>query len=334
MVGSAHQYEIQEKPGDGISEVHFGNASNKLLASSWDRKVYLYDIAAGGSTKRGSYEHRAAVLSCCWDTDDAWAFSGSIDGELVAFDAGSQQTMILGQHTEAIRCVRYCAEGSVVVTGSWDKTVCLWDHRDSNHKTGEFPQADKVYALSLVEYTLVVATAGRGIRIYDIRNMSQPKQQRISSLKHQTRAIECHKDGQSFVVSSTEGRVAVEFIDASPESQKKKYAFKCHRTTDEKGRQVIFPVNTIAFHPIYGTFATGGCDGFVNIWDGMNKKRICQFPQYPTSIAAAGFSFDGKLLAVASSYTWEQGDVRNAPPDQIFVRSIRDLEVKPKERRR
>jgi len=26
----------------------------------------------------------------------------------------------------------------------------------------------------------------------------------------------------------------------------------------------------------YNTFATGGSDGFVNIWDGFNKKRLCQ----------------------------------------------------------
>lgn len=26
----------------------------------------------------------------------------------------------------------------------------------------------------------------------------------------------------------------------------------------------------------YGTFASGGCDGIVNIWDGANKKRLSQ----------------------------------------------------------
>lgn len=29
----------------------------------------------------------------------------------------------------------------------------------------------------------------------------------------------------------------------------------------------------------YNTFATGGSDGFVNIWDGFNKKRLCQVHQ-------------------------------------------------------
>lgn len=33
-----------------------------------------------------------------------------------------------------------------------------------------------------------------------------------------------------------------------------------------------------------------------------------QYPKYPTSIAALSFSRDGRLLAVASSYTFEEGD--------------------------
>jgi cell cycle arrest protein BUB3 len=77
----------------------------------------------------------------------------------------------------------------------------------------------------------------------------------------------------------------------------------------EAGRDVAYPVNVIAFNPAMGTFVTGGCDGLVNVWDGANKKRLHQYPAYPTSIAALAFNSVGSLLAVASSYTFEQGDV-------------------------
>ncbi|KAI3704172.1 hypothetical protein L1987_74387 [Smallanthus sonchifolius] len=83
-----------------------------------------------------------------------------------------------------------------------------------------------------------------------------------------------------YLLSSVEGRVAMEFFDLSEAGQSKNY----------------------------GTFATGGCDGFVNVWDGNNKKRLYQYSKYPTSIAALSFSRDGRLLAVASSYTYEEGD--------------------------
>jgi cell cycle arrest protein BUB3 len=56
----------------------------------------------------------------------------------------------------------------------------------------------------------------------------------------------------------------------------RRYAFKCHRAKVD-GKDTIYPINAVAFHPKFGTFATGGCDGFVNIWDGAMKKRLCQF---------------------------------------------------------
>jgi cell cycle arrest protein BUB3 len=59
------------------------------------------------------------------------------------------------------------------------------------------------------------------------------------------------------------------------QGQLAKYAFKCHRL-QEGGRDVVYPVNAISFHPLLGTFATGGGDGVVNTWDGLNKKRLFQ----------------------------------------------------------
>jgi cell cycle arrest protein BUB3 len=110
-----------------------------------------------------------------------------------------------------------------------------------------------------------------------------------------------------YALSSIEGRVAMEYFDASPEVQARKYAFKCHRIT-VSGVDTVYPVNTMSFNIQYGTFATGGSDGVVNVWDGQNKKRLSQFSKYPTSIAAVAFSENGSTLAIASSYTFEEGE--------------------------
>jgi hypothetical protein len=56
-----------------------------------------------------------------------------------------------------------------------------------------------------------------------------------------------------YVLSSIEGRVAVEYFDPSPEVQKTKYAFKCHRIK-ESGMELIYPVNAISFHNVYVYF--------------------------------------------------------------------------------
>lgn len=158
----------------------------------------------------------------------------------------------------------------------------------------------QVYTMALCGDKLIVGTSGRKVLVWDLRNMGFVQQRRESSLKYQTRCIRAFPNKQGYVLSSIEGRdcpgfilhllsvrtliqtwylpgrVAVEYLDPSPEIQKKKYAFKCHRIKED-GVEKVYPVHTIAFHQQYNTFATGGSDGFVNIWDGFNKKRLCQF---------------------------------------------------------
>ena len=48
----------------------------------------------------------------------------------------------------------------------------------------------------------------------------------------------------------------------------------------------------------YQTFATGGSDGFVSTWDGFNKKRLCIYHRYPTTISALAFSPNGDQVNV------------------------------------
>lgn len=49
----------------------------------------------------------------------------------------------MGTHEAPIKCVEYCPEVNVVITGSWDSTVKLWDPR-TPCGAGSFSQPDKV----------------------------------------------------------------------------------------------------------------------------------------------------------------------------------------------
>lgn len=320
------EFQLKNPPTDGITAVKFGpNSSQFLLTSSWDTSVRLYDVIS--NHLRMKYNHPAPVLDCCFH-DSVHCYSGGLDNTLKVYDFNTNTGTNVGTHDAPIRCVEYCPDVNVVITGSWDMSVKLWDPR-TPCSAGTFPQPDKVYTMSVCGDRLVVGTAGRKVLVWDLRNMGYVQQRRESSLKFQTRSIRCFPNKQGYVLSSIEGRVAVEYLDPSPEIQKRKYAFKCHRVK-ENGVELIYPVNAIAFHNQHNTFATGGSDGFVNIWDGFNKKRLCQFHRYPTTIAALSFSADSSVLAIATSYMFENEEITSPPEDQIYIRNVSDQETKPK----
>lgn len=243
---------------------------------------------------------------------------------------------------------------TLIASAGWNSKFYIWDSRLSHAKEGPAATATldlpgKAFSMDCVNHQCVIATAGRRNCIVDLRMLSGQEleddhdhdhpmdkiiatlaENRESSLKYQTRAVRFFPDGAGLALGSIEGRVAIEYLesaafsDSQIDSKKKKYAFKCHRLND-----TVYPVNSIAFHPKYGTFATGGCDGTVVIWDAFHKKRLSAVGKFATSIAAMAFNHDGSELAIASSYTFEEGE-RDHPRDEIFVRNILDHECKPK----
>ncbi|XP_037282586.2 mitotic checkpoint protein Bub3 [Rhipicephalus microplus] len=327
MAEVPNEFRLHIPPIDAISSLYFGPKSNQfLLVSSWDKTVRLYDVVS--NTMRAKYNHRGPVLDCSFQ-DAVHAWSGGGDCLVKSFDFNCSAETVVGRHRDTVRCVEFCSDVNVIISGSWDSTVKLWDPRSPTCAATSL-QPDKVYTMAVCGDKLIVGTAQRKVLVWDLRNMSYVKQKRESNLKYQTRCIRCFPNQQGFVLSSIEGRVAVEYLDPSPEVQKKKYAFKCHRIKDSSGIEFIYPVNAIAFHNRYNTFATGGSDGHVNIWDGFNKKRLCQFHKYPSSVSALAFSHDGSLLAIGSSYLYEQGVLDSKPADAVFVRRVTDQETKPK----
>lgn len=321
------EFELAQPPADGISSVQFcPSAENSLLVSSWDTSLRMYDVES--NVMRCKFNGASPVLDCAWGENSGQAFSVGLDQAVKSYNLEAGTTTTLGTHEAGVRCVEFSGSHGLVASGSWDKTVKLWDPR-TNQAVGSYTQPDKVYTMSATSTgKLIVGTAGRHVWIWDLRNMDAVEQRRESNLKYQTRCIKASPNGEAYILTSIEGRVALEYVDPSPAAQDKKFAFKCHRLKVD-GQDTIFPVNTVDFHPVYHTFATGGCDGIVNVWDGNNRKRICQFHRYPSSIASCSFNSTGTLLAIASSYTYEEGE-KDHPTDAIFIRRTADVEVMPK----
>lgn len=312
--------EILEIPSDGFSKVTFNTSDNILLASSWDGSISLYNTTTLSLLSRNAA--LAALLDCTFTGPDTY-ITGGLERHVSYYNVNRPDSKILGDHDDAIRCLRYSNQLNLVISGSWDRTVRMWDPRASSHWLGTTSVGGKVYAMGLndLNNNLIISTDKIDLSLYDLRNMSEVLERKESPLKYQTRCIETNPNGINYAVGSIEGRVGIQYFNPAPEIQAKAYAFKCHRKED-MGNVVVYPVNCIAFNPDNGYFATGGSDSFVNLWDGENKKRIWRLKQYPSAVASLAFSANGKQLAVACSYMYEEGDIPNQPPIKLFIKDL------------
>ncbi|KAL8902823.1 MAG: hypothetical protein Q9171_007593, partial [Xanthocarpia ochracea] len=301
---SAAQFELLNPPTDAISAIKFAPASLQLLVASWDKNVYLYDTSVSGGRLLRTYQHRAPVLDVCFGDNDEDAFTTGLDWDVRHLNLSTGTQTVLSSHTAGVKSLVYSSQHHILVSASWDSTLHIHHPSSPSSPAASIGLPSKPFSISLTPTKFVVAMATRALHIYDLASLAssssslpqtattttdsqppptaipisvEPWQRRESSLKFMTRAVACMPNDAGYASSSIEGRVAVEWFDPSPDSQARKYAFKCHRLANDQGIDVVYPVNALAFHPVHGTFASGGGDGFVALWDGVAKRRIRQY---------------------------------------------------------
>ncbi|KAK4671272.1 mitotic spindle checkpoint protein Bub3 [Podospora pseudoanserina] len=340
------QFELPQPPTDAVSSLVFSpDSSHRLLVSSWDRHVYLYQLTEGegdNANLLNKYEHRAPVLDVCFgDASNNDAYTAGMDRQVKKIDLISGEQTVLSKHSEPVRCVVYSSAHNLLISASWDNTLHVHKLSEPGSDPLVIPLPGKPHALSSSPTKLVVAMTARLVHIYDLPTLAAatsppaPWQTRESSLKFLTRAVACMPNDAGYATSSIEGRVAVEWFEDTPESQARKYAFKCHRQAapeEEGGGDIVYPVNALAFHPVYGTFASGGGDGTVALWDAEAKRRMRQYQKFPEAVASLGFSGDGKYLAIGVCPGFETGmeDYTGQGRTRVFVRELGETEAKGK----
>ncbi|ORY64989.1 mitotic checkpoint protein BUB3 [Pseudomassariella vexata] len=344
----ATQFELAQPPNDAISSLVFApQRSTRLLVSSWDKNVYLYDTHTDGADGHGtlvkSYEYRAPVMDVCFGADDNEAFTAGMDWQVLRVDLDSGAQMVISKHKAPVRRVVYSREHSLLISASWDSTLHVCNPSQPSLNPLIITLPGKPHAMAASPSKVIIAMTSRLVHIYDLSTLAsslstqsseppQPWQQRESSLKFLTRAVAAMPSDAGYATSSIEGRVAVEWFDASAESQARKYAFKCHRQTSADGTDVVYPVNALAFHPTFGTFASGGGDTTVALWDAEAKRRMKVYQKFADSVAALAFSSDGRYLAVGVCPGFETGmeDYSGEGRTKIIIRELGETEAKGK----
>ncbi|KAJ3416475.1 hypothetical protein HDV05_001633, partial [Chytridiales sp. JEL 0842] len=346
QVTQQKDFEVVSPPTDGISSMSFSPQADYLAASSWDNQTRIWEVQSNGNTvPKASIPHDGPALCTHWtnkqnlnykpaalcqqcDTnlyvhqDGTKVFSGGADKAGKIMDLNTGQVQQVAAHDAPIKAARFLdgvgGQGTMVVTGSWDKSIRYWDLRQPTPAfTLQLPE--RCYSMDAAFPLLVVATADRHVMIYNLNNPSTPFRQIQSPLKWQTRVVSCFPNAAGFAIGSIEGRVGIQYVDDKQSSMN--FSFKCHR--DDKN---VFAVNDIAFHPTYGTFSTAGADGTFNFWDKDSKQRLKQFNNVGSQISATAFNRNGTIFAYAASYDWSKGHEHNNPSagNKIFLHATKD----------
>ncbi|KAL0142505.1 WD40-repeat-containing domain protein [Mucor lusitanicus] len=314
-------YHVECPPGDGISALQFSTESDLLAASSWDNNVYIYDINLDNreSYVKDRYPHEAPVLCLKWSLDGSQIVSGGADHKGRLYDVETGKHVEFAHHEAPIKSILF-ADYSLVVTGSWDKTIKYWDLRKPG-SAGTLRLSERVYAMDACRSWLVVGTADNNVHQINTMVPDSIMKTTASPLKHQMRKIRCFPEEDGFAISSIAGRVAIEYTEQIDEE--KSFTFKCHRNGNH-----IYAVNDLDFHPSeQGTLLTAGSDGTISIWNKDKRQKLKAYSKVDGHIACAAFNRDGIAFAYAVSYDWSKGyKFATDTSNKIYIHDMEQFE--------
>ncbi|ORM40923.1 Mitotic checkpoint protein BUB3.1 [Babesia sp. Xinjiang] len=325
---------VEDPPKEVISRVTFGRTRDILAAASWDKTVRIYDVdTANRGRQLRSCPGTSPVLDCLFIDDDRKIVFGDLENNVNLVDVETGEVTTIGTHNGPVRCVNFIESLGLVVSGGWDNRLRTFDVRCSSMT----PVSDaeiygKVYCMDLLHNTLVVGDSMKRVYVYDLsRGLSgfSTPETKDGVLKYQYRSIKCFPDNRGYALGSIEGRVAWEYHPKYPEYASQQYAFKCHRNKTTSEADIAYAVNTIDFHPRLGTFATGGADGLVCVWDGHSRKRLWRTTNLPTGVTSLSFNSTGSKLAIALSDIFELSRAPASPPG-IMIREVNADECRPR----
>lgn len=151
----------------------------QILTGSSDRTIHLYNPLKSSPTvsKSGliqSYSaHGYEVLDLAVTTDNARFASVGGDKQVFLWDVATARTLKRWSgHFGRVNCVGFGGEGeSVVVSGSFDATVRLWDCKSQSTKPIQVLEEakDSVSSLHVVGHEIVTGSVDGRMRVYDLR---------------------------------------------------------------------------------------------------------------------------------------------------------------------
>ncbi|KAI0288659.1 WD40-repeat-containing domain protein [Multifurca ochricompacta] len=174
--------EVTDSPPDSISSLSFC-------------PVRIYEVGANGQTQGKAIK----------------VISGGGDNAARLYDIQTGQSQQVAQHDAPVKVVKWLEtpQGSILVTGSWDKTIKYWDMRTAN-PVSTVQLLERCYTLDVSYPLMVVGTAERHVQIFNLTNPTTPYKTMPSPLKWQTRVISCFPNSTGFAMGSVEGRVAIQ----------------------------------------------------------------------------------------------------------------------------
>jgi WD40 repeat protein len=285
------QAVLKVGPLPPVTAVCFTGDGKSLLVGSYG-EVSVWDLEQGRiSGKLGGVEGAVHDIAISPDGKILAVAGGkpSQTGTVLLFDAAApfQPKGRLEGHADVAYSLAWSPDSKRIATGSFDKTVKVWDVAGKSEVFTVRDHSDFVYAVAFSPDGKILASGGRdkAVKLFDASNGKSIRT--LSGHGGEVLAVAVSSDGKS--VLSTGMEPAIRWWDAA--------TGKTKNTQRGHGREV-FEIRRSADGK---QFLTVSQDHTARLWDGASGAPVKAFNSEGEPLLSAALSPDGKRLAAGGA---------------------------------
>jgi WD40 repeat protein len=198
----------------------------------------------------------------------------------------AKEKNILLEHEDRVNTVEIGSDGQIIVSGSWDKTLRLWDLQGNPIGQPFWGHEGEITAVAFSPDGKTIASSGGDgtIRLWNPQGNSL--QRPFFGHDGDVTAIAFSPDGLKVASSGVDGTVRLWGLQGNLIGE----PFRGHEGD----------VTTVAFSPDGQTIASGGGDGTIRLWNLQGHLVSEPFQGHDDKVTVVTFSPDGQKIASGS----------------------------------
>jgi autophagy-related protein 16-1 len=278
-----------------VNAVRWSPVDRIIATGGVDRKVKLWDIGKGLCESRGTLVgSNAAVMSVDIDSTGTFLLAASNDFASRVWTIADQRLRhTLTGHSGKVLAAKFLAQSARVVTGSYDRTLKIWDLRSRACVETKFAGSSCNDVVTSETFTFISGHFDKKIRFWDARSEGSSGSSGTAAndivLQGKITSLDLSKDSNYLLACVRDDTLRM--FDLRMKQEVSSFSADNFKVGCDWTRAMFSPNSELV--------CVGGSEGGVFVWSASNGRLVCEsgHKEHSSAVTAIAWHPYGGFLA-------------------------------------